>query len=102
MRITLHDKVKFVHDEALGEQSRIVGANNLQTKIILMIASKLAEAEFEDFNILLDMLFSKDRSNVQRVTRQQFSDFIITDMAVPIHSKDLDIFMRNHETLCTR
>ena len=66
------------------------------------MCNKLAETEFEDLNILLDMLFSKDHTNMQSVTRQMLSDFIISDMNVPVHIKDIELFIKTHEILCSR
>ena len=68
--------------------------------MVQKIVVKLADAEFDDFNILMDMLFSKDRSNKNTCTREDFKEFILTDMSVPVNVKDLDLFLKTQETLC--
>lgn len=47
-----------------------------------------------------DMLFMKDNTNMQRVTRDMFIDFILVDMRVPdLNRKDLEILLRTHDIL---
>lgn len=50
-----------------------------------------------------NMLFMKDNSNMQRVTREMFVDFILVDMRVAdnndLSKHDLDIFLSTHEQL---
>lgn len=66
----------------------------------MKIAQSFAAGEFEEIDMYFDMLFMKDNTNKQRVTREMFLDFIITDMRVQSVSKrDLEIFLRTHELL---
>lgn len=47
-----------------------------------------------------DMLFMKDNTNMQRVSRDMLIDFILIDMRVPdIKKQDLEILLRTHELL---
>jgi len=103
VKMAVHDAAKFVREDAFGDQTTsFVGAKRIHTQVVNKVAEKLAQAEFDDFNILLDMLFSKDRTNQNRVDRQQLCDFLITDMSVPIHVKDLELFMKTHEAICDK
>ena len=52
-----------------------MNAKAIEKQVILEIVEKLAEAEFDDLSILLDMLFVKDQNNNQRVSKQMVADF---------------------------
>lgn len=48
----------------------------------------------------LDMLFMKDNTGQQRVTREMFIDYILEDLQVSaIEKRDLEIFLSTHELL---
>lgn len=52
-----------------------MNAKAIEKEVIMKIVEKLAEAEFDDLSILLDMLFVKDQSNSQRVSKAMVADF---------------------------
>ena len=100
--MAIHDAEKFTYDNMFTDSSKIVNSKRIQQEVVMQIVNKLAEAEFEDFNTFLDLLFFKDNTNMQRVTRRMFADFIMTDMGVPVNHRNLDIFMKTHEILGTK
>ena len=65
----IHPKTEYAYDNAFAGSIRIVNPKSIEKEVILKIVKKLAEAEFDDLNILLDMLFLRDRSNSQRVSK---------------------------------
>lgn len=74
--------------------------DSIVQKTIDLIARKFAASSFEELDITLDMLFIKDRSNQQRVTKDMFKEFILMDMKVPhVSERDLDLFMQTHELI---
>lgn len=99
--ITMHDAVK--HAELAyyeGSSGNIMQHKRLVDDTVRKIAMNFAQGDFEEVDMYLDMLFMKDNTNMQRVTREMFSDFIMVNMKVPgIMQRDLDIFMRTHELL---
>lgn len=69
IRLQIHAKTEYAYDNAFAGSSRIVNSKSIEKEVVLKIVNKLAEAEFDDLNILLDMLFLRDRSNSQRVSK---------------------------------
>ena len=68
--------------------------------MINKISSFFAAGDFEEIDMYLDMLFMKDSTNMQRVTREMFIDYIMTDMRIPeVGKRDLEIFLRTHDLL---
>lgn len=69
-------------------------------KIVQGFSNGPDSGAFEDIDMYLDMLFMKDNTNMQRVTREMFVDFILVDMRVlDIRKQDLEILLRTHELL---
>ena len=79
-----------------------MNAKAIEKEVILKIVEKLAEAEFDDLSILLDMLFVKDQNNNQRVSKQMVADFFQLDMSVRINRRDLDLFLKTHALLANK
>ena len=101
--IEMRDAAKFTYDDTFQETTKILSSQRMLQDVILKIVNKLAEAEFEEFDILLDMLFAKDHTNMTRVTKHNLMDWIITDMGVHFASrKDLELFTKTHPSLAGR
>ena len=47
---------------------------------ISAIVKSFAKGDFEEIDMYFNMLFMKDQTNMQRVTREMFVDFIMVDM----------------------
>jgi len=102
IRLTIHDARKRA-EMSLASDSMgggIMQHKRIHIDVISRIARFFATGEFEDIDMYFDMLFMKDSTNMQRVTREMFVDFIMTDMRVPeVSKRDLEIFLRTHELL---
>jgi len=86
-----------------GEAVGVMQHKRIHQDVINKIAKSFSDGEFEEIDMYLDMLFMKDNTNMQRVTREMFVDFILVDMRVPeVHKRDLEIFLRTHELLQQR
>ena len=102
VRMAIHDAQKHAQmslEDSLG--GGVMQHKSMQVDIINRIARFFAERhEFEEFDMYLNMLFMKDSTNMQRVTREMFIDYILVDHRVPdIGRRDLEIFARTHELL---
>ena len=83
-----------------GDVSGMMQHKRIHHDTISRIARSFAEGDFEEIDMYLDMLFMKDNTNMQRVTREMFVDYIMVDMRVPdVGKRDLEIFLRTHELL---
>ena len=102
--MTYYDAKRHEEMTYYGASGAVTG-NVMQHKrlvddVVRKIANFFAAGEFEEVDMYLDMLFMKDNTNMQRVNKEMFSDFIIINMQVPgVSKQDLDIFMKTHESL---
>ena len=102
VRMAIHDAQKHAQMSLEGSLSGgVMQHKRMQADIVARIARFFAERhEFEEFDMYLNMLFMKDSTNMQRVTREMFIDYILVDHRIPdIGRKDLEIFTRTHELL---
>ena len=102
VRLALHDAKKraelsMAASDGLGG---VMQHKRIHTDVINKISSFFAAGDFEEIDMYLDMLFMKDSTNMQRVTREMFIDYIMTDMRIPeVGKRDLEIFLRTHDLL---
>ena len=89
-----------------GDASNVMQHRRMHSDTIQKIALGFSNGPdggggaFEEIDMYFDMLFMKDNTNMQRVTRDMFIDFILIDMRVPdIKKQDLEILLRTHELL---
>jgi len=60
---------------------------------------KLAEPGYEDFDMLLDMLFIKNTQMHNKTNRELFKDYVINDLKVKVNERDLDVLLKTHDRL---
>ena len=68
------------------------------------IVGKLAESNFDDLDLLLNILFMRYPSakpgQIQSVSRAQFKEFLLHEIKVPnLSEQDIDIFIKTNTQL---
>ena len=102
VRMTLNDAKKHAEMMSMNDTSLggVMQHKRIHFDVIARISECFADGEFEEIDMYLDMLFMKDTTSMQRVTREMFVDYICVDMRVPqINKRELEIFMSTHELL---
>ena len=106
VRMTIQDAKRQAEMAMYGDASNVMQHRRMHQDTILKIAEGFSNGPdggggaFEEIDMYFDMLFMKDNTNMQRVTREMFVDFILIDMRVPdIKKQDLEILLRTHELL---
>ena len=103
VRMILHDAKEQAETAMYGDPIGVMQYKRIHMDVINKIAKSFSNGDFEEIDMYLDMLFMKDNTSMQRVTREMFVDFIMVDMRVPeIQKRDLEIFLRTHELLQQR
>ena len=85
VKMTIHDAKKHAEMSSMQDMSLggVMQHKRIHSDVINRIVQSFAEGEFEEIDMYLDMLFMKDTTSMQRVTREMFVDYIIVDMRVP-------------------
>ena len=61
------------------------------------LAYCFASSNFNDFDLLLDILFIKDLTQTGEISREIFKDFILSDLKVTgVTEKDIDVLLKTH------
>ena len=98
--MALHDASKRAEMTMYGDASGVMQHKRIIHDVVDKIVRNFSEGDFEEIDMYLDMLFMKDSTNMQRVTREMFVDFIMVDMRVAdVKKQELEIFLRTHELL---
>lgn len=82
----------------------ITEARKTQQDVIEKIVCKLAESNFDDLDLLLNILFMRYPSakpgQMQSVSRAQFKEFLLHEIKVPnLSEQDIDIFIKTNTQL---
>lgn len=82
----------------------ITEARKTQQDVIEKIVGKLAESNFDDLDLLLNILFmrypSAKSGQMQSVSRAQFKEFLLHEFKVPnLSEQDIDIFIKTNTQL---
>jgi hypothetical protein len=57
----------------------------------------LVHNHFTDFDIILDILFMKDSTHNQKITKQMLKEFLISDIKLEeVTDRDVDMLIRTH------
>lgn len=91
LRISMQDAVQY-----LGEQAQtITHATKIQQEVVRKIVQNFSDSEFDDVNMILDMLFLKDNSQSGHVTKAMFKDFVTRDLRMQnVSDRELDLFLK--------
>ena len=99
VKISLHNQNSIAVGGGMDSHS-LLQHRRIHHDVIAKIVESLAQGEFEELDMYLDMLFMKDDSDMMRVTNEMFQEFIIVDMdVISLSKKDLQIFLSTHEQL---
>ena len=103
MSIRIQNPAEYEH-HLQGSHLSITEARKTQQDVMEKIVSKLSESNFDDLDLLLNILFMRYPTSkpgqVQSVSRAQFKEFLLHEIKVPqLAEQDIDIFIKTNTQL---
>lgn len=103
LSLRIYDAKEYAYNNTLDSYSNVAQSKMIINGVVTSIVNKFARAGLEDIDHIIGMLFMKDNSGQQRVTRAMFKEFVLQDMSVEgLNENQVDIFLKTHDLLSQR